>query len=122
MLRMRLPQLFNDVDEFNLSPKSDDDQMMGRADEQTMKPSSAKPGRVGSLRVIDADLDWSPLMLHFSKTERSKLENAIAGTLLQTNRAVSADLVRRFADASDRESFIRSVTLQYMSTPEYQLC
>ena len=96
--------------------------MMGRADEQTMKPSSAKPGRVGSLRVIDADLDWSPLMLHFSKTERSKLENAIAGTLLQTNRAVSADLVRRFADASDRESFIRSVTLQYMSTPEYQLC
>ncbi len=122
MLRMRLPQLLNDVDEFNLSPKSDDDQMMGRADEQSLKRTPAKPGRVGSMRMIDADLDWSPWLQHFSQTERSKLENAIAGALLQTNRAVSAGLVRRFADASDRESFIRSVTLQYMSTPEYQLC
>lgn len=122
MLRMRLPQLFNDVDEFNLSPKSDDDQMMGRVDEQSMKPTAGKAGRVGSMRVIDADLDWKPVYSLFAKTERSKLENAIAGHLLQTNRAVSAELVRRFADASDREAFIRSVTLQYMSTPEYQLC
>jgi hypothetical protein len=74
------------------------------------------------MRVIDADLDWKPVYTLLAKTERSKLENEIAGHLLQTNRAVSAELVRRFADASDREAFIRSVTLQYMSTPEYQLC
>jgi hypothetical protein len=28
----------------------------------------------------------------------------------------------QFADESDRESYIQSVTLQLFSTPEYQLC
>ena len=33
MMRMRIPQLINDRDEFNIKPKADDDQMMGRNDD-----------------------------------------------------------------------------------------
>lgn len=123
MLRMRLPQLFNDNDEFNLSPKSDDDQMMGREDGDKVPARNPKNNqKVRGMRTIEANLEWKDMYRYLSATERGKLENTIAASLLQTNRAVSAALVRRFADETDREAFIRSVTLQYMSTPEYQLC
>ncbi|MCR6721703.1 MAG: DUF1800 domain-containing protein [Chitinophagaceae bacterium] len=120
MVRLRLPQLLNDNDEFNLAPKSDDDQMMGREDGGL--PQLTIASKVKGMRTINANLDWKHLHQYLSATERSKLENNIAGVLLQTNRSVSAALVRSYADESDRESFIESVTLQYMSTPEYQLC
>ena len=35
MLRMRIPQLINDKDEMNMTPKDDDDQMMGRKNEES---------------------------------------------------------------------------------------
>lgn len=124
MLRLRIPQLFNDEDELNLTPKSDDDQMMGRPDDA--KPATrekTKSGnRAGGMKLINANLDWSRWMTYLQKTDRSRLENVMAGVLLQTNSAVSADLIRRYADSGSREGFIRSATLQLMSTPEYQLC
>lgn len=122
MLRLRLPQLLNDNDEFNLSPKLDDDQMMGRDDRDQPQTAVAIASKVKGMRSINASLDWKDLYQYLSATERGKLENKIAAVLLQTNRTVSTALVRRYADESDRESFIKSVTLQYMSTPEYQLC
>lgn len=124
MLRLRLPQLFNDRDEWNISPKSDDDQMMGRDEDgkPTLRNAKQQPKATRGMRMIEADMDWAPHYRYLSKVSRDQLENVIAGHLFQTDRAVSRDLVRRFADESDRESFIRSVTLQYMSTPEYQLC
>ncbi|MBP7558315.1 MAG: DUF1800 domain-containing protein [Chitinophagaceae bacterium] len=123
MLRLRIPQLFNDEDELNLTPKSDDDQMMGRQDDG--KPANrqkAKPANRGGMKLINANLDWSKWIAYLQKTDRSRLENVIAGVLLQTNSAVSADLIRKYADSGSREAFIRSATLQLMSTPEYQLC
>ena len=124
MLRLRLPQLFNDEDEWNLTPKADDDQMMGRDEKGEPAIRNRKQAAVKGkgMRLIDADMDWSRHYQLLSTVKREALENSIAGYLLQTNRAVSTQLVQQFADSSDRESFIRSVTLQYMSTPEYQLC
>jgi len=122
MLRMRLPQLFNDKDELNLSPKPDDDQMMGR-EENDRAPAGSQKVRttVRGVRFIDAKLEWQDFYNYLAPVQRDKLENAIAAALLQTKRAASAALVRRFADETSRESFIRSLTLQYMSTPEYQM-
>jgi hypothetical protein len=48
--------------------------------------------------------------------------NDIAGNLLQTKKAVSADVINEYSDAVDKESFIKTATIQIMSTPEYQLC
>jgi hypothetical protein len=127
MMRLRIPQLINDRDEMNVSPKDDDDQMMGRPSEPGMNENreprykaSPMKGRVG--RPIQADIDWQPYTSYFEKSPREKLINNIAGILLQTKTAVGADIIQSYADESGRESFIRSVTLQVMSTPEYQLC
>ncbi len=36
--------------------------------------------------------------------------------------SVSTDVIKQFADQTGRENFIKTATMQIMSTPEYQLC
>ncbi|MCG2614484.1 DUF1800 domain-containing protein [Terrimonas sp. NA20] len=126
MMRMRVPQLFNDEDEINIKPKDDDDQMMGRKDDGEAsipaKPRQQKIAGGRGTRLINANIEWTAYTDHFSKTQRELLVNAIAGILLQTNTAVGADIITKYSDGSSREAFIRSATIQLMSTPEYQLC
>jgi len=125
MMRMRVPQLFNDEDEINIKPKDDDDQMMGRHDDGAPSVPKPKAQRVAGgrgTRPINANIDWASYTGYFSKTQRDALINAMAGILLQTNTAVDADVIRQYSDDSNREAFIRSATIQIMSTPEYQLC
>jgi len=50
------------------------------------------------------------------------LIGSIATNLLQTKNSVSNELIKQYADAGSKESFIKTATLQLMSTPEYQLC
>jgi uncharacterized protein (DUF1800 family) len=120
MLRMRIPQLINDKDEMNMTPKDDDDQMMGNKNESTSN-SNSKAGVKGA-KAIHASVDWQPYVGHFEKTSREKLINSMAGILLQTKTAVDAEIIKQYADESDRNNFIQSATIQIMSTPEYQLC
>lgn len=121
MMRMRIPQLINERDEFNVKPKSDDDQMMGRGDDEMRpKQDGSKMGKAG--RVINAEIDWTQYLDYYSKAPREQLINDIASSLLQTRKAVSGDVIAQYADASSKESFIKTATIQIMSTPEYQLC
>ena len=118
MLRMRLPQMINDVDELNVNVKDDDDQMMGRktADEK------AKPIGFAKRSVIRATIDWKGYVKHFEKVQKEQLVGSLASNLLQTKNTVSNELIIHYADMSSRENFIKTATLQLMSTPEYQLC
>lgn len=118
MMRLRLPQLINDEDEWNVKPKDDDDQMMGRPTTEN-KP---KPVKNMGGKPINANVDWKEYLSYFDKVQRDKLVNAMAGILLQTNAAVNADIIKQYSDESSRDNFIRSATIQIMSTPEYQLC
>jgi hypothetical protein len=121
MLRMRIPQLINDKDEMNVSPKDDDDQMMGSTDgRDTVVMKKTKMGK--GAKPIQANVNWQPYIDHFEKTGREKLLNTMAGILLQTKTAVDATVIKQHADESDRNNFVRSATIQIMSTPEYQLC
>jgi len=128
MMRMRIPQLINDRDEFNIKPKADDDQMMGRNDDDIKTGSdnnlpSGRQGRVGKAgRPINAEIDWSKYVGYYNSVPRADLVNDIAGNLLQTKKTVSADIINEYSDADDKESFIKTATIQIMSTPEYQLC
>jgi uncharacterized protein (DUF1800 family) len=118
MLRMRIPQLINDVDELNVKVKDDDDQMMGKRNpEDGMKSKS-----YGKRTVIKAIIDWKEYVAHFEKVQQEQVIGALASNLLQTKARVSSELINRYADAGNKESFIRTATLQLMSTPEYQLC
>ncbi len=120
MLRMRLPKMLNDQDEFNVKPKDDDDQMMGRMDNKEDKPKSAGGVKkvAGSIMV---DIDWKLYQEHFESTPRENLLTAISANLLQVKSRVGEDLVKQYTDQSGRENFIKTATMQIMCTPEYQL-
>jgi hypothetical protein len=118
MLRMRLPQLINDVDELNIKTKDDDDQMMGRKTPE----GGDKPMGYGKRGVIRATIDWKEYMGHFEKVQKDQLIGSLASNLLQTKSSVNSELIKEYSDAGSKESFIKSATLQLMSTPEYQLC
>ena len=119
MLRMRIPQLINDKDEMNMTPKDDDDQMMGN---RNANVANSKGKSIKGTKAIHASVNWEGYVKHFDKVSREKLVNSMAGVLLQTKTAVDKEIIRQYADEADRHSFIQSATIQIMSTPEYQLC
>lgn len=114
MMRMRIPQLINDVDEMNVSAKDDDDTMMGIKNAQKM------PGM--KRQQINAEVDWAPYVKNYESIPREQLAATVSSYLLQTKSSVSNELITRFSDQSGRENFIKTATIQVMSTPEYQLC
>ncbi|HEX7903286.1 MAG TPA: DUF1800 domain-containing protein [Chitinophagaceae bacterium] len=128
MMRMRIPKLINDVDEMNVKPKDDDDTMMGKKDEDTLKPGKKQGGQQAAgvyagmgRQQINANVDWNLYVKNFESIEREKLLTTMTNILLQTRSAVGDDLIKKYSDESGRENFIKTATLQIMSTPEYQL-
>ena len=121
MMRMRLPALLSDSDILNVKPKDDDDQMMGRKDEDiTSFRLKTKKGK--GLKIFSAEIDWTGYTNLFSELPKEKIIDTMAGILLQTGIAVPQELIRQHADVSSRDSFIKSATMRMMSLPEYQMC
>ena len=96
-----------------MSPKADDDQMMGMTD-NTKKQ--------GQKQLIRADIEWEKYISGFSKVPRETLLPAICKLLLQTPATNISGIIEKHTDLSGRENFIRTATIRLMSTPEYQLC
>jgi hypothetical protein len=117
MFRLRIPQLIYDNDEVALKPKDDDDQMMGMKDMPNMKGMGKRGGQ-----VISAAVDWDTYIKQFNNVPREKLPGAIANILIQGVEPVSEQILNKYVDSSSRESYIKTATIQLMSTPEYQLC
>lgn len=122
MMRMRIPQMLDDKDEFNIKPKDDDDQMMGRKD-MNEDPKAGAMKSMGRLnKPIQVNIDWSLYTKSYESVARESLLANINGVLLQAKSRVSPDLITKFSDQTSRDNFIKTATLQIMSTPEYQLC
>jgi len=119
MFRLRVPMLINDQDDLNLSPKTDDDVMGGQMDD---KPAMKKGGYARVGKPINAKVDWNAYTKNFESTPRENLLAKVQSALLQVTPAYKADLIKAYADSSSKDSFIKSATLQIMSTPEYQMC
>ena len=128
MMRMRIPKLINDIDEMNVSAKDDDDVMMGMKDGDGQMKGNKKGGQQAAgyagmrKQMINADVDWKPLYKNYEAVPREKLGEEVSKNLLQVKSSVSMDLIKQYSDQTGRENFIRTATLQVMSTPEYQLC
>lgn len=132
MMRLRIPQLIYAGDTFQMKPKDDDDQMMGMKDgsarfgndEMMVLPKAGKKnndyGKGG--QQIMATIEWSSYIKQFEAVPRENLLATISKLVLQTKTVVSADVLRNYTDAASRENFIKTTTIQLMSTPEYQLC
>lgn len=122
MMRMRIPQLINDKDELNIKPKDDDDQMMGRKDDDA--PVASMRRNIQSVRkgIINADIEWRSFVKCFDKTGKEKLVSSLSTLLLQTTPGINEELIKEYSDKTSREDFIKTATVQIMSMPEYQLC
>jgi len=118
MFRLRVPMLINDQDDLNLSPKTDDDVMGGQEDKPAMKKGGY--ARVG--KPINAKVEWNTYIRNYQKVQRENLLTKMQSVLLQVTPAFKTELIKSYADSSSRESFIKTATLQIMSTPEYQMC
>lgn len=123
MLRMRIPQMLNDKDDFNVRPKDDDDQMMGRKNDPDEDPKAKAANSLKRMnRPLIVNIDWSLYTKHYESIPREALLKTVSSNLLQVKSQVKPDLIMQYADNSGRENFIKTATLQIMSTPEYQLC
>lgn len=121
MMRLRIPQMFYDRDELNITPKQDDDLMMGRRSDGTAAvPVKAAPKK--PYGAVDAKIDWPQYIGKYEKTKREQLLAAIRSNLIQTDAPNIEQVISKNIDESSREAYIRSATVQLMSTPEYQLC
>lgn len=117
MLRMRIPQLISESAVFSLSPKDDDDIMMGMKDKAATALLKAKGGG----QQIKVVINWNIYTKQFEQVPREQLLNKLSDALLQLKPANTTP-VAKYTDSTNREQFIKTATIQLMSTPEYQLC
>lgn len=119
MIRLQIPRLIKDDDEFTLTAKADDDQQMGMK-EMALK----KMENVGSNKFkINANVDWEAYIKRFESIKREDLLDAIKQTTLQQfQSSISNNLIEGELDKSSRDAYIKSATVALMSTPEYQMC
>ncbi|HLY71006.1 MAG TPA: DUF1800 domain-containing protein [Puia sp.] len=122
MFRLRIPQIIYASDQFDLQPKEDDDQAMG-IKEMNDGPMRIKGfGKINGGQMIKAQISWDKYLKKFDDVQKENLANEIASIILQVQNGVAENTLRKFTDNSSREGFIKSATIQLMSTPEYQLC
>jgi uncharacterized protein (DUF1800 family) len=85
MLRMRLPKMLNDQDEFNVKVKEDDDQMMGRSSAPLGAGENDKIKGGGLKRMagsIIVDIDWKLYQKYFESVPRENTATRQAGKIL----------------------------------------
>jgi uncharacterized protein (DUF1800 family) len=112
MLRMRIPQILTDADDFVVKPKDDDDTMMGM--EGVDKNAKAKQ--------LNSTVDWDAITKVFDKTPGENLMQKINDIVLQTKSKISKDILNKYIDKDARDTYIKTTMVELMSTPEYQLC
>ena len=112
MFRMRLPQLLTNSGKLLVTPKEDDDVMMGREGVETKRNS----------QNISVNVDWDSVIKVFSKTDRENLPDKLNEIVLQTKTTINPNVLKRYIDNTSRDEFIKSTIVELMSTPEYQLC
>lgn len=119
MVRLRLPGMLAANEVIDIRAKNDDDVNMGRATDEEMRITQKS---LYAGKDISGTVDWSLVNKVFEKTPREKLSDEMADILLQTAGRPPAQVLNRYADAESRDGFIKTMILNLMSTPEYQLC
>jgi hypothetical protein len=81
----------------------------------------AKKGKLSGQTIVAA-INWGAYTKNFNKVPDEQLVSSVAKMLLLTPPSGKEAVVRQYANASNREEAIRLATIQWMGTPEYQLC
>lgn len=120
MVRLQIPQVIASKESIVIRPKTDDDVNMGQMNEEQVRINNRN--KQYTQRGGGANIDWTLVTRVFEKTSREQLATKIADTLLQSPGRIPVALIDNYLVKDSRENFIKSAVIQYMSTPEYQLC
>ncbi len=113
MFRLAFPLVITGNSSLNISPKSDDDNMMGM-----VMPGEA----IGKGHGFKSDVNWKLVEEVFNDVKRNKLLENIASCVLQKPGTLNVGVIQPQINEDNRSAFIQSSILQLMSTPEYQMC
>ena len=112
MLRLRIPQILTNADDFVIKPKDDDDTMMG------MEGVDAK----ANPSQVNVTVDWDSVIKVFDKISKENLGQKINSVVLQTKSKINQNILDKYVDKQARDGYIKTTIVELMSTPEYQLC
>lgn len=118
LFRMRVPQIIYYSGEITTRPKDMPDELTNT---YTKKNPSDEFVRNFAKRV-NATVDWDSYLNSFKEVSEDQLPDAIADALLTDGQKANSALLNKFADTSSRENYIKSLSIDIMSSPEYQLC
>ena len=116
LFRMRLPQVIYYDKDIDISPKEITPEMgiqqMKMANDFVVKLASKK---------LSATSDWSAVVKYFSSS--TDILSVITKTILAKNPdTVALKCIQINADNSTKENQIKSIMIETMSLPDYQLC
>lgn len=115
MLRLRIPQILTANDIMDIRPKTDDDVQGGMMEAAAKKFKNAVKGGT-------ATTDWVLVAKIFEAIPREKLLQKITDTVLQTKSNINNSVLEKYLNNESRENYTKSVIVNLMCTPEYQLC
>lgn len=119
MFRLRLPQIAYHSEQFSIHPKDMPDEIMDEGMSMQMNDAVMKQ----LTKRADATVSWDAYMKAFGAVGADDLAREIAGTLIvNAPQRINQEILDNFADNSSRENYIKTLTINLMSTPEYQLC
>ena len=119
VIRMRLPEAFFASRELDLRAKEQDAEM-AEFNKKTMDKDAANEGR---FRVGAVIAEWDGYLSYWNHYKDAELPQLLSDYLLPMKLSKQRlDTVTRFADRSNRDNYVKSLTILLMSLPEYQLC
>ena len=118
MLRLQIPRLIKDDDEFAITTKTDDDQQMGMKEMYLKKMQH----QIGNKFKINAHINWQDYIKNFENVKREDLLETVKKITLQSSNSLSNKTIENNIDSSSREAYIKTATIALMSCPEYQMC
>jgi len=118
LFRMRLPQIVYYSETVSTRPKDMPDELTNTHSGKNMSDQFVR----SFARRVDALVDWSTYLEAFRGIPDTGLAAAVADGLLCDGTKTDVALLEKYADHSSRENLIKSLSIDVMSSPEYQLC
>jgi uncharacterized protein (DUF1800 family) len=118
LFRMRLPQIIYYSEEVTTRPKDMPDELTDTYSGNNMGDQFVRR----FAKRVRAQVNWEGYLKAFDDLDVDRVAASIADALFTNARKVDNALLNKYADHSSREHYIRSLTIDMMSSPDYQLC
>ena len=117
LFRMRLPQIVYYSETVTTRPKDMPDELTNTYSGRNMSDQFVR----NFAKRVDSTVDWDSYTQAFRHISDDELPGAVADALLSDSTKIDLKLLDRYADHSSRENLIKSLSIDVMSSPEYQL-